>query len=101
MPSWPIVLYGSSATSVYTSKSGNVSFNNEIERWAKPFGLNASFPQAVFKLSGVFGKTTTWFTPAARASRTCLIMPFLKLRRSCPGIEPMGMFSSPSCTKIG
>ena len=67
---------------MYTSNSGNVSFNKEIERCAKPFGLNASLPHSVFKSSGVFGKTTTWLTPAARASRTCLIIPFLKLNRS-------------------
>lgn len=41
-----------------------------MERWARPFGLKASFPQGVLRPSGVFGKMTTLFTPAARASRT-------------------------------
>ena len=53
------------------------------------------------EVAGVLGETTTWLTPAARASRTLSIMPALQSRRACPGMESMGMSSSPSCTKMG
>lgn len=47
------------------------------------------------------GKMTTWLTPLERASRTVSTSPFRQFRRYTPGMEAMGSFFSPSCTKTG
>lgn len=43
----------------------------------------------------------TWFTPTDRASFTASSRPWRQPRRATPGIDSMGMFSSPSCTNTG
>ncbi len=47
------------------------------------------------------GKMTTWLTPSERASATFSSSPWRQPRRSTPGMEAMGRFCSPSCTKTG
>ena len=44
---------------------------------------------------------TTWLTPRERASRTVSTSPLRQVRRLTPGMEAMGSFLSPSCTKTG
>ena len=57
----------------------------------------AAPPAPAFAAAGTLNRGLS----AARASRTLSIMPVFQPRRDCPGIEAMGMSSSPSCTKIG
>lgn len=47
------------------------------------------------------GKMTTWLTPLDLASRTASMRPCLQPSRLTPGIEEIGLFFSPSCTKTG
>ena len=49
--------------------SGKAFFTLEIARCARPKGLKASSAVGVFNSSGVFGKSTTDFTPSFTASR--------------------------------
>mmetsp|Transcript_115625 Transcript_115625/g.327695 ORF Transcript_115625/g.327695 Transcript_115625/m.327695 type:complete len:229 (-) Transcript_115625:23-709(-) len=101
MPSWPSELYGSNATSVNTTTSGKARFKLRMARCARPLGLKHSSAVGVFRLSGVFGKITTDFTPSFRALSTSRRSPVSTPRRETPGIEEIGTSSAPSCTNTG
>ena len=65
----------------------------------KSHPMCTTIPPALGRLT--LGKMTTWLTPSDRASATFSSSPWRQPRRSTPGMEAMGTFCSPSCTKTG
>ncbi len=85
-PSWPCVVYGSSATSVITPSSGTSFLSARTVRCTRPSGFHASRPSSLLVDGSGTGNSATAgmpSVPSRRASSTTRSID----RRSMPGIE--------------
>lgn len=86
--------------SVITASPGHDSFNARTARGINPSVFHASSAALVLSSSGTFGNNTTAGTPSANASDASFTKPS-KLHRVHPGMDAIGVSSSPSCKNKG
>ena len=99
-PSWPWLVYGSSATSVITPRPGKRCFSARTARWHRPSSSQAACAVSDLASGAVTGNSASagiFSSLACSATRSSSSID----RRSMPGIEPTGARPAASCTNTG